>query len=349
MQSKSWFSTVFWLSMFLIFGIGVLNYIVDPFSVTQNNLLSIPVKLVSDDRTEKVIAINNMDNIDNILLGSSRVYLMNPLVLSRYAGGVTYNLGVGTAQAEDHLGLLLHLNKINKFPKVIILGLDFYSFNDALETNKYFIRNKTINFLNENSVNAQYIGEFVSWDTTRASVKTLKTFFGVKKEKQRFDVHGASGNASTLFEYFPVEDEGIDIYERDKQRKAIGFLTEPPFTNLSNKRFDYLKKIIELSEKNNSVLKIFVTPLYGELIDVIYADDLLKQRIIEFKKELSAITGYYDFLTHNEVTMTAAYFNDTSHLKTSTGNLILARIYDDKDVAIPGDFGVYRERSVSRH
>ncbi len=344
MKSKIWFFVFFWCSMFFIIGSGQLNYIVDPFSVTGNNILAIPLKIVSDDRSEKVVAINNMNKIDNILLGSSRVYLMNPLALNKYLDGVTYNLGVGTAQTEDHLGYLLHLEKINKFPKTVILGLDFYSFNDNLETNKYFIRNETINFLNENSADLQDIGQFFSIDTTRASIKTLKSFLGVKKSKRRFDEHGASGDASAIFEYFPVDDEGIDIYARDIQREASNFLRQPPFTRLNDRRFGYLKKVIELTERHGATLKVFITPLYGRLLDDIYADELLSKRLQEFKKELLSITDYYDFLMPNTVTDDAAYFSDTSHLKTTTANLIFARIFNDRDVEVPEDFGVYRQK-----
>ena len=286
MKSKVWFLTFFWCSMIFIAGNGLLNYIVDPFSVTGNNLLGIPLKIVSDDRTEKVVAINNMENIDNVLLGSSRVYLMNPLVLSKYIGGVTYNLGVGTAQAEDYLGFLLHLEKIKKFPKVVVLGIDFYSFNDALETNKYFTRNEAINFLNDNPRDLQYIDQFFSLDTTRASIKTLKSFLGVKKAKRRFDEHGASGDASTIFEYFPVDDDGVDIYARDIQRDVSSFLSKPPYTRLSERRFEYLRKIVELTEQRGAKLKVFITPLYGRLLDDIHADVSLSKRMVEFKEEL---------------------------------------------------------------
>lgn len=347
MRTKSWFLTFILLSTFLIVGVGTVNYIVDPFSITQKNLLNIPVKLVSDDRSEKVVAINTMNRIDNILLGSSRVYLINPLILGRYAGGVTYNLGVGTAQAEDFLGFLLYLQKINKFPKVIVLGLDFYSFNDAIETNKYFIRNKTINFLNQDVDNVDDIGDFVSLDTTRASVRTLKTFLGVRHEKPRFDKNGAAHDASEIFGFFPEQDESVDIYARDQQRKATEFLKNPPYEHVSEKRLDYLRQIVSLCEQHGSELKVFITPLYSQLLDDIYTDEMLKQRMIEFKDELQKITAYYDFLDYSVITRNSANFGDTTHLKTAAGNLILARLYDDRSVSVPEGFGIYREKAVA--
>ena len=166
----------------------------------------------------------------------------------------------------------------------------------------------------------------------------------MKKAKRRFDEHGASGDASTIFEYFPVDDDGVDIYARDIQRDASSFLSKPPYTRLSERRFEYLRKIVELTEQRGAKLKVFITPLYGRLLDDIHADVSLSKRMVEFKEELLKITDYYDFLTSNAVTSDAAYFGDTSHLKTSTANLIFARMFGDAEVGVPDDFGVYRQR-----
>ena len=321
-----------------------MNYIVDPYSVTQYNLLGIPTKLVSDDRSEKIVKIENATKFDNILLGSSRVYLMNPFVLSKYAGGVSYNLGVGTAQVEDHLGFLLYLERLNKFPKLIILGLDFYSFNENLETNKYFVRNKKLNFINQGGANPAYLSNFVSLDTTGASIKTLKTFIGVNQRKQRFDDHGGSGEASTIFDYFPEDKEIIDIYTLARKGKASDFIKYPLYKRLSKKRLEHMRRIVELTKRHGSQLKVFITPLFGKLLEDIDNDELVSTRLVEFKSELIKITGYYDFLTHNEVSASSVYFGDPSHLKHATGNLILARLFDDKEVNIPEGFGIFREQ-----
>ena len=328
----------------LITGISLLNYIVDPYSITKNNILNIPVKLVSDDRSEKIVRIENEDVYDNIMLGSSRVYLMNSLVLSKMIGGKTYNLGVGTAQIEDHLGFLLYLEKINKFPKTIIVGLDFYSFNDNLETNKYFTRNEKLNFINAANIGSDYLSDFVSLDTAQASLKTLKTFIGMNSRKSRFDEHGAAGESSKAFGYYPVDTDVVDIYSIAKERRTSDFIRTPPYNHVSTRRLDHLRQIVEICGSHKSTLKVFVTPLYSRLLKDIYDDVQLNARLTEFKSELSKITDYYDFLTINDVTSSSIYFDDPSHMKTTTGNLILARIFEDKDIDIPVGFGDFRKK-----
>lgn len=322
-----------------------MNYIVDPYSVTEYNLLGIPTKLVSDDRTEKIVKIENAQKFDNVLLGSSRVYLINPFVLTKYAGGVSYNLGVGTAQVEDFLGFLLFLDKLGKFPKTIVLGVDFYSFNENIETNKYFIRNKKLNFISQGGgSDTAFLSNFVSLDTAGASIKTLKTFVGMNQRKKRFGDYGGTLGVSTIFGYYPKNKEIIEKFTPAIQRKTLDFIKSPPYENLSVKRLKYMRDIVQLTKKHGSHLKVFITPLFGRLLDDINNDKLLSKRLAEFKLELNNITSYFDFLTHNEVSASSIYFSDPSHLKHTTGNLILARLYGDKSVDIPEGFGVFREK-----
>ena len=224
------------------------------------------------------------------------------------------------------------------------MGLDFYSFNGNLETNKYFVRNKRLNFINQGSGDPAYLSNFVSLDTAAASIKTLKTFVGMNQRKQRFDDYGGSGDASTVFGYYPESKEVIDIYTLARERKASDFIKHPLYENLSGKRLDHLRRIVKLTKKHGSQLKVFITPLFERLLDDIDNDKLVSARLVEFKTELGKITGYYDFLTHNEITASSIYFGDPSHLQHTTGNLILARLFNDESVDIPKGFGVYRKK-----
>lgn len=338
---KNWVVVFFGASVFMMLLVIGVNYIVDPFSITGQNLLNIKLKMVSDDRTEKVEVIRNRPRYDNIMLGSSRVYLMNPLMVSHYIGGSTYNLGVGTAQPEDHLGFLLLLEKIGKFPSSVILGLDFYSFNKNLETNKYFIRNEDINFLHIKPEQSREFVEFLSLKMLRASVQTLKVHFGLKHAKRHFDENGASSEGSRVFDYYPAKGEAEDIYNNAKINHASDFINDPRYTAVSEDRLSYLKRVVALCKKHNTRLVVFVTPLYGKLLQDIYTDKNLSSQLKEFKKRVAEITAYYDFLTLNKISRDAIYFGDPSHVKATTGNLILARLFDDASVKIPEGFGVY--------
>jgi hypothetical protein len=248
---------------------------------------------------------------------------------------------VGTAQPEDHLGFLLLLEKMGKFPSSVILGLDFYSFNKNLETNKYFIRNEDINFLDIKPEQSSEFVEFLSLKMLKASVQTLKVHLGIKHAERHFDEYGASSEGSRVFDYYPEKDHVEDIYASAKINHASDFINDPKYTGVSEGRLSYLKQVLALCKKHNARLVVFVTPLYGKLLQDIYADENLNKQLKNFKTRIAGITAYYDFLTLNKISRDAKYFGDPSHVKATTGNLILARLFNDTSIKIPEGFGVY--------
>ena len=161
---KKWIILFFILSAFLASLIFSVNFIVDPYNITKYNLLHIKYKFARDDRTEKTNYFTSLPRFDNIMIGSSRVYSMNPTTVSNILGGTTYNFGVGTATVEDHLGILLYLQKQHKLPKNLILGIDFYTFNPDTPPNQYFLANKELNFLSFNNYHEDYLAKFFSID-----------------------------------------------------------------------------------------------------------------------------------------------------------------------------------------
>lgn len=138
MRTQRWVKLYILIPIVLISFIFSFNFVIDPYSMTSYNVLKIPNKFARDDRKEKVAKLYKEPAYDNMLFGSSHVYSMNPLVIQKYLGGRSYNAGVGTARIEDHLGFLLYLKRINKLPKNIIIGLDFHSFNQNVETTVTF-------------------------------------------------------------------------------------------------------------------------------------------------------------------------------------------------------------------
>lgn len=324
-------------AMLVIFA---FNYIIDPYSITQYNLLKIPNKFARDDRIEKVNHLRTHPAFDTIMLGSSRVYSMNPLMVSRYLGGTTYNAGVGTARTEDHLGFLLLLERIGKFPKNVVLGLDFYSFNPQLETNSYFLRNKALNFLNQTPTDDDYFAKFLSVDALRASFKTLKNFLLHPDEKPRFDRYGAAHDASQTFEFYVKEPHSGKRFTPDQIEREVRFIKTATYPRLSQKRMRYLARIVDLCSKHHCKLYLFITPLYGGLIDAIEQDPQLHRRLAEFKGAIAEKSAYSDFVTKNALNDDPAFFTNPTHTSAKSGNTVLGRLFNDENLTLPARFGI---------
>ena len=344
MKLQQWIRLYITIPLILITLIFSFNFIIDPYSMTSYNLLNIPNKFARDDRKEKVAKLYMEPAYANIIFGSSHVYTINPLTVEKYVGGRSYNAGVGTARIEDHLGFLLYLERIKKLPTNIIIGLDFYSFNINVETNKYFLVNNELNFMQKKADSNIYLSKFLSLDALRASYKTLRNFLKGSKDNPRFDTYGTSANASRVFTYYPQKIHQ-EIFEQKLLVEGYHGIKTVDYTIISKDRMQYLQKIISLCQKHNINYTFFITPLNGQLLSMIENDQVFSNTLHDFKTQLSSITSYFDFLTHNEINDNRFYFGDTTHTKPFTGNLILARIFHDTNITLPKAFGVFVNKS----
>lgn len=319
-----------------------LNLVVDPYSITPYNLLGIPNKFARDDRVEKVNHLQQAPRYALLLLGSSRVYGINPLFAQRLTGLRSYNAGVGTARIEDQLGFLLFLERIDKFPNTILLGLDFYTFNPALETNSYFLRNHELNFLHARTGSQDYLAKFISVDALGATYKTLVNFILNPEAKPRFNVYGSRTGSETNFALPQTSNTNDTRFSSEKITREMRFITTTAFSELSAVRLRYLERTVALAQKHHARLILFITPLASQLQDAIDRDPVLRLRLAEFKAALNSIAPYYDFATHSAINATAAHFTNPTHTTAQTGNLMLARMLDPGTVSDFELFGVYR-------
>jgi len=346
-SSKTWVRRFITIPLLLVTLIFSFNFVIDPYSITDYNLLKIPNKFARDDRKEKVAKLYSEPRYENLLLGSSHVYTINPRMVSRYLGGRSYNAGVGTARIEDHLGFLLFLERIDKLPAHVIIGLDFYSFNQNVETNRYFLQNDDLNFLHQHPDSDLYFSKFLSIDALRASYKTLSNFLQSSKDKPRFDTYGTVWNASNTFDFYPKKIEHTSFTE-EQVLKGLDDIRNVEYNTISPKRLEYLDQIISICHRHNIDYIFFITPLNGQLLERIEHNTKLAKTLKNFKVTLAKHTAYYDFLIHNPIIDNRFYFGDVAHTYPFTGNLILARLFNDKAISIPSTFGLYISLSSSK-
>lgn len=164
-----YFFNIFVVTLLIIF---LLNILVDPFDELESNFFNLE-KINLNNRDKKIslfqaLMEKNIE-IDNLILGSSRVIKIDPSGVSKYLGGKSFNFGVNSASTEDYLGILLFLKNKNKIPKNIILGLDFYTFN-PLYINDRNLSSKNLNFLNNNKNDFLDFKKFISIGTLKSTV-----------------------------------------------------------------------------------------------------------------------------------------------------------------------------------
>ena len=321
---KLWIKKVFLFSFVFSFLIFSINYIVDPYNITPYNLLNIKYKFARDDRTEKVNYFKQLPKFDNIMIGSSRVYSMNPKTVSKILGGTTYNFGVGTATIEDHLGIIKYLIKLNKIPKNIILGVDFYTFNPDIPANKYFLRNKELNFLSYSNYSENYLGKFFSFDSLRASIKTLNNHYFHKNQRPRFDKNGFAGHYQ---ECQKIQKRAYDLHiKKEISLEKSKIYTNFMYSKIDLKRIKYYEEIKKIAQKYKINIYLFPTPLHPYLLKKLNKNKNTKEALREFINYLSSFQHFTNLYNNPKIYTNLCNFNGATHTTTNAGDLIIQEV-----------------------
>ncbi|MBE0497222.1 MAG: hypothetical protein IBX45_12460 [Campylobacterales bacterium] len=301
----------------------LFNFIVDPYNITSYNILNITQKLARDDRVEKVNYFATLPVFDTILIGSSRVYTIDPEGVNKYLGGTTYNFGVGTANIEDHLGILLYLKKLDKLPRRLIIGIDFYTLNPDIPPNQYFLKNRELNFLSfKPNEKTSYWSKFFTLDATRASWKTLKNHLKNTPSVSAFDKLGWSPR------FFDDSNRDIDaekigvLNEIDKNTNLYSNFT---YASIDPKRIGYYEKIREICTAHNIQLYLFITPLHPILVEKLLRNDT-KKAIAQMDAYFSTFENFHNFLFDKEFNSNLLHFQGATHTTSHAGYQIIKRV-----------------------
>lgn len=334
MNGKKWIRT--WFIIIIIIPIvGGFNYLIDPLSVNKNKILKLK-KAIQTTRDKKVINVKSLHHIDNLILGSSRTMRINPEDVNKFLDGSTFNFAVNSALPEDYYGILLYLERINKIPKNIIIGFDFYILNTKLPYDKRFVANKELNFIGANSLNqSNFFNNYISADTLKLSIKTIYHNIKGTKEISQFDDNNG----------FLYRSEKDDVIQKGKynylasiKSDSAGYFkgkyTRERYSDFSNERIEYLKKIKYFAKKYNIKLYTYLTPVHCYHLEKIKNHKLLNKTLIKFKSFLSTQFNYVDFMIDNEYNCKNENYYDAVHQSYYINKLIVDDIFSD--VAIYG-------------
>ena len=320
MNNKKWIKV--WAIIIIIIPItGVFNYLIDPLSINQNQLLGLK-KTVQTIRDEKVIAVKSLDNIDNIVLGSSRSM--------RILGGSTFNFSVNSALPEDYYGILLYLEKIGKVPQNIIIGFDFYILNDKLDYDKRFVSNKELNFINSTLKTKGFLSDYLNIGTLELSIKAIyHNVVGTDKSSKL--------NYDNGFLYWSKNDDlikdGNYKYLQKIKSDSLGYFSgkysNGKYDKFSNERIEYLKKIKDFSKKHDITLYTYLTPVHCYHLAKIKNHKLLDNTLTKFKSLLSTKFNYVDFMIQNKVNCKNENYYDAVHQSYLVNKLIVRDLFAD--------------------
>lgn len=351
MNKKKWIRTWFIITTISIPCVGIFNYLLDPYGF--NNLIKIN-RINSEKNSNTTLTtrfkskILENGNFDTIMLGTSRTGVMNPEIIDKYLGGKTFNLAYPGSVTEIQNRLFFYALKFNDI-KNLIYGIDLMSFNGSRVVMNDF---KEFYELQKKIENKEIISNFdlyVNVETFKKSIKLLiKNILGITETKPIYLSNGMRDHVNYIEE---LENGRFNFdYEINKEIKHYygtgGIYKKYHF---SYEYLEYFQEIITFCRKNNIKVWVYIPPMHSDLFNALEPAGYFDEFEL-FKNELVKITDFIDFTGNNTINMDKNNYWDGAHLRKELTEVLISRIFNDKSVKIPKDFGVLTTRdNIKKH
>ncbi len=288
--------------------VGIFNIIIDPFGIFATPVFpkinQLKPQQVNKARLYKPYEIKRIQP-KIVLLGSSRIE--EGLNINNSAFTATaYNLGLPAANTYEVKQFLRHAVIHQPHLEQVVLGLDFFMFNQNLPNRDSFEEKR----LGKNWLLQDIINASLSFDALQASQKTLMT--NIKPPIKQVDRMGK-------FKFW-----------------LGGYLNNEELYNnyqFKQQSLKDIQDIVELCRQYNIDLKIFISPVHATQQEAIRVSGLWSE-YENWKRQLVKIAPVWDFSGYNSVTTEAisnqmVNYIDSSHYSEATGNLILDRLFSN--------------------
>jgi hypothetical protein len=308
--------------------VGLVNYIVDPYGLLRKDFTWQFIEPNKNFIKIRFIA-QNPDRYDSFAFGSSRV---NSIDVRKIQGYRCYNVHYNGGLPRDHLDNIRYLLKKGVKIKLILLGLDDMSFRDDPGDHlRQPLRHPYPPVLNQHPFPyyLRYFFSFPDWGIFQEILTGYKN--------KLFQTSGANPVFYDMFDTGQMFSDQIDRQIEDnpeKHRNNPKFLRHNIIVRDRLKEaIQELREIVHLAEAHQIRLVLFINPLHKNVFLDCGVD------FERYKRALSHVSGFYDFSGLNSVTTDNYNYYETSHYRRNVGDLVIARIFNQRNIKVPEDFG----------
>ncbi|MGE5560786.1 MAG: polysaccharide deacetylase family protein [Chloroflexota bacterium] len=328
-----------WLAVFLVTAIASaalvagFNAAIDPFGLFGDRLLHWwSYDMTMNPRTAKIgwLAQNHGD-YDSYIIGCSKTSSFPTELLNRYYGAKFYNMTMYGGDLSDvELTAKYILDNYGAKNIVINTGLneltEFAFEADNMKGNLH----AAVDGSNPFSFYSHYLFASPDYATrklgaylTKGYLVTADTVFSPATgayDKSLRDVERIADLDSYL-EKYPAFKEWYEAYPRlDAVDQAVAAIA----------------RIKEMCAAKGATFTLIVSPMYARELDLYINDDLW-----DFYRKVAAVTDFWDFSGYHSVAWEPRYFYDVYHARNAVGAMALARMFADRSVYVPEDFGAH--------
>ncbi len=334
----------------------VLNVVIDPFNIyhdkvihSLNNIKPGALRQIRFIKAEAASVIRP----EIVFLGTSRTHEGLRCDHASFAGKRCANLGLHGSSMYELYRYFQHAAAIHR-PETVIVGIDFFSFNQNHDTNNHFSDGLLKVSEAGEPQNPGYLAHRIklamSIDSLKYSRRTIN--------KSRSVPVKPSGKSETSpdFESWKHQIQGyLDEIWFPKKKPHYTLL---PASDTDSMLY-YLRLMIREAYNNNVKLYLVISPSHAWLWEALDAAGLWPDfeswkiqlvSISEAEAEKSGRKPYpvWDFSGYNSITTsrspgmrqgTNKWYSDPSHYKHITGDMLISRVLENGNAAIPKDFG----------
>jgi hypothetical protein len=317
--------------MFIFSITASVNYTVDPFDIFHTSILKHQNQL--NERFAKVEFLDkNNKKFNSYMFGSSRIGTTFPSTVEQYIpNSKFYNFTVASANLYDYLMHLKYLIKKGYPIDNLYLQLDIENMNQYGKFENIYYK----------KLHPYVLDESLLWFYTQHLIGIFPMNIKGKINK---NLHFNYDNRTEYFldigmwtkpgkEKHLIED--CKTYIKNEPKFHINYKRNTNYTT-SSTSIKALSEIKSICMANGIKLYIFITPHNQNMMDKFVIDDYLK-----YIKDISKVVDFYDFSGYNSVTTNNCNYYEISHYRPHVGELIAARIFNNRSVDVPNDFGIF--------
>lgn len=335
MKMRKWIAILLVSSILTLLLVWGFNYLVDPFGVFGDKIFSwYEYNMTMNPRIAKIGYLDkNHEKYDSYVIGGSKCSSIDPKLLNEYYGDASfYSMLMYGGDYYDYEKTLHYL--VENYPvKNIIIH------NSMHEISHYHEIKEEIN----NQLHAKVLKEAEL--PFKFKFLTLNLGYGLDKiesfMKRKYDPMADSDFIAETGVYDKRKRDSEELGTRDE------FLEKYPEFKMELSKMDSsgleenlkaLKRMKDYCDERAINFEFIVAPTYEKEMDRYNEEDVER-----FLTEASKILPFWDFSGYNSVSLEPRNFYDPMHYRNSLGELMLARIFGDKSVEVPEDFGKYRQ------
>lgn len=331
MNSKKYIKYFIITLSFFIIGISGFNYYTDPFAAFNSSFKEwYSYGFTQNPRIAKINYLDkNHNKFDSYVVGASGSSSFPVEDLNKYTNGKFYNLFYYGADMLDTVNTVKYILENYEVKNIILpIGLtnaSKYNYGDDTLNDKMNYK-----LSGENPLKYYYKLLFANPKYGLDKLKAEKEDTYIQKNFDVFNVENGSYDKA-LKDVENISDLSTYLDKPDNQ----GFSLDSTNIDLSYiEEFESsMKKVIDMCNEKGVNYKVIMVPMYYKDFE-----SYDKNQVRQFYNRLSQITEFWDF-TNSEISYDARYFYDRTHFRNNVGKMMLAKIFGDKDVFYPNNFG----------